>query len=67
MTEQEKYAKAAKAILLEIASWSTDDQDVTSVSAKWGDEAGLSFSKCAHLAYDWLYPAFSDKDLTLNW
>jgi hypothetical protein len=62
MSEEEKYAKAAKTILMEIASWPTDDQDVTSVSAKWGDEAGLSFSKCAHLAYDWLYPAFSDQE-----
>jgi len=60
MTEQEKYARAAKKILLEIASWPTDDDDVTSVSARWGDEAGLSFSKCAHIAYDWLYPALDD-------
>ena len=59
MTEDDKYARAAKRILLEIASWPTTDDDVTSVSAKWGDEAGLSFSKCAHIAYDWLYPAFS--------
>jgi hypothetical protein len=61
MTEEEKYAGAAKKILLEIASWPTDDKDVTSVSARWGDEAGLSFSKCAHIAYDWLYPALDDK------
>jgi len=32
----------------------------SSVSARWGDEAGLSFSKCAHIAYDWLYPALDD-------
>ncbi|MHC4324259.1 MAG: DUF4962 domain-containing protein, partial [Planctomycetota bacterium] len=62
MSEQEKYARAAKKILLEIASWPTDDSDVTSVSAKWGDEAGLSFSKCAHIAYDWLYPALDDNE-----
>jgi len=62
MTEEEKYANAAKRILLEIASWPTDDDDVTSVSARWGDEAGLSFSKCAHIAYDWLYPALDDKE-----
>ncbi len=62
MTEDEKYARAAKRILLEIASWPTDDDDVTSVSARWGDEAGLSFSKCAHIAYDWLYPALDDKE-----
>ncbi len=60
MSEQDKYARAAKKILLEIASWPTDDNDVTSVSAKWGDEAGLSFSKCAHIAYDWLYPALDN-------
>ena len=62
MTDQDKYARAAKNILLEIASWPTDDADVTSVSAKWGDEVGLSFSKCAHIAYDWLYPALNDKE-----
>jgi len=59
-SEEKKYADAAKRILLEIASWPTADDDVTSVSARWGDEAGLSFSKCAHIAYDWLYPAFDD-------
>jgi hypothetical protein len=62
MSEEDKYARAAKRILLEIASWPTDDHDVTSVSARWGDEAGLSFSKCAHIAYDWLYPALNDKE-----
>jgi len=65
MSEQDKYARAAKEILLEIASWPTDDDDVTSVSARWGDEAGLSFSKCAHIAYDWLYPALNDKERKL--
>jgi hypothetical protein len=65
MTEEAKYADAAKNILLEIASWPTDDNDVTSVSARWGDEAGLSFSKCAHIAYDWLYDAFDDDERTL--
>ncbi len=62
MSEEDKYARAAKKILLEIASWPTDDDDVTSVSARWGDEIGLSFSKCAHIAYDWLYPALSDAE-----
>ncbi len=62
MTEKAKYANAAKRILLEIASWPTDDRDVTSVSAKWGDEAGLSFSKCAHIAYDWLYDALDERE-----
>lgn len=62
MSDEDKYARAAKRILLEIASWPTDDDDVTSVSAKWGDEAGLSFSKCAHVAYDWLYPALNDQE-----
>lgn len=62
MSEQDKYARAAKKILLEIASWPTADDDVTSVSARWGDEAGLSFSKCAHIAYDWLYQALNDKE-----
>ncbi|MFO7902165.1 MAG: DUF4962 domain-containing protein [Pirellulaceae bacterium] len=62
MTRQEKYADAAKKILLEITAWPTDDDDVTSVSAKWGDEPGLSFSKCAHIAYDWLYDALDENE-----
>lgn len=59
MTEDPKYARPAKRLLLELANWPTDDRDVTSVSAQWGDEIGLSFSKCAHIAYDWLYPALT--------
>ena len=65
MTEEAKYEEAAKRVLLEIASWPTDDDDVTSVSAKWGDEPGLSFSKCAHFAYDWLYDALSEDEKAL--
>lgn len=65
MTEDAKYANAAKRILLEIAQWPTDDADVTSVSAKWGDEPGLSYSKCAHIAYDWLYHALDDNEKKL--
>ena len=65
MTEETRYADAAKKILLEIASWPTADDDVTSVSARWGDEAGLSFSKCAHLAYDWLYDALDEREKQL--
>jgi len=65
MSQKAKYADAAKKILLEIASWPTDDKDVTSVSARWGDEAGLSFSKCAHIAYDWLYDALDDNEKAL--
>jgi hypothetical protein len=65
LAEENKYAEAAKRILLEVASWPTDDDDVTSVSAKWGDEAGLSFAKCAHKVYDWLYPALSTEEKKL--
>ena len=43
MTEANRYADAAKRILLEIVSWPTDDDDVTSVSARWGDEPGPQF------------------------
>jgi len=61
MTEEAKYAEAARRILLEVADWPTDDADVTSVSARWGDEPGLSLSRCAHRAYDWLYDALDDE------
>lgn len=62
MTEEEKYAEAGKRILLEVASWPTDDDDVTSVSARWGDEPGLSLARCGHRAYDWLYSALNDEE-----
>ncbi|MFQ6042477.1 MAG: DUF4962 domain-containing protein, partial [Candidatus Poribacteria bacterium] len=62
MTEETKYAEAAKRILLEVASWPADDDDVTSVSARWGDEPGLSLSRCGHRAYDWLYNSFNDEE-----
>lgn len=65
MTEDPKYARPAKRLLLELAHWPTDDRDVTSVSAPWGDEIGLSFSKCAHIAYDWLYPALTSAERQL--
>jgi hypothetical protein len=65
MTEEQKYATAAKRILLEISTWPTNDDDVTSVSARWGDEAGLSFAKCAHKAYDWLYTALDKEEKKL--
>jgi len=62
MTEEAKYADAAKRILMEVTGWPTDDDDVTSVSARWGDEPGLSMSRCAHRAYDWLYHALSQEE-----
>ena len=62
MTEEAKYAEAAKRILMEVTGWPTDDDDVTSVSAKWGDEPGLSFSRCAHRAYDWLHGALTEDE-----
>ncbi len=62
MTDELRYAEAAKRILMEITEWPTDDDDVTSVSAKWGDEPGLSFSRCAHRAYDWLHGALTDDE-----
>jgi len=62
MTEEAKYAEAGKRILMEVADWPADDEDVSSVRAKWGDEPGLSLSRCAHRAYDWLYEALSDEE-----
>jgi len=62
MTEKAKYADAAKRVLLEVTDWPTDDADVTSVLARWGDEPGLSMSRCAHRAYDWLHAALTDDE-----
>lgn len=59
MTKEARYGNAARRILLELADWPTDDNDVTSVSAKWGDEPGLSLARCLHRAYDWLYETLS--------
>lgn len=62
LSDQRKYADSAKKILLEIADWPTNQSDVSSVSAKWGDEVGLSLSRYAHRSYDWLYPALSSSE-----
>ncbi|MDP6039882.1 MAG: heparinase II/III family protein, partial [Candidatus Latescibacteria bacterium] len=62
MTEDAQYAEAAKRILLAATEWPTDDADVTSVMAKWGDEPGLSMSRCMHRAYDWLYDALDNDE-----
>lgn len=62
MSRKARYADAAKHILLTVADWPTDDADVTSVNAKWGDEPGLHLARCAHHAYDWLYEALSDDE-----
>ncbi len=59
ISAEERYATAAKRILLEIATWPTGDDDPTSVRARWGDEPGLSFSRNAHVAYDWLHDALT--------
>jgi len=64
MTEKPKYANAAKRILLEVARWSTNDKDVTSLSSRWGDEPGLSLARCSHRAYDWLFEALSPQERT---
>jgi hypothetical protein len=62
MSGEEKYAAAAKRILLTVTDWPTDREDVSSVSARWGDEVGLSMSRYAHKAYDWLYYALSSSE-----
>ncbi len=62
MSEDPKYAEAAKKILLEVAGWPTDDDDVTSLRSRTGDEIGLSLSKVGHLAYDWLYDALDESE-----
>jgi len=62
LTGEAAYAEAGKAILLEVADWPVVDNDVTSVSARWGDEPGLILARCGHRAYDWLYDALSDRE-----
>jgi hypothetical protein len=56
-TGEEKYLNVSKSILLEIASWPQDYDNVTSVSINGADEPGLSYSRYAHQVYDWLYEA----------
>ena len=59
MTEANRSTDEAKRILPEIVSWPTYDDDVTSVSARWGDDPGLISSKRAHFAHDWFYDALN--------
>ena len=62
MTEDEQYAHSAKQILLAVTEWPTDDHDVTSVRAPWGDEPGLIIARSAHRAYDWLHDSFNEDE-----
>lgn len=63
LTEEDKYAVAAKRILLEIASW--DPHGITSSNHSGFDEVGLSLARCTHRAYDWLYDALSEEEKEL--
>jgi hypothetical protein len=60
MTEDKKYAIAAKRILLRIASW--DPFGITSSQHGGFDEVGLSLARCTHRAYDWLYNFLSEEE-----
>lgn len=60
MTGESKYAQAAKNILLKVASW--DVEGITSCNNIGFDEPGLSFSRCIHRAYDWLYDALDENE-----
>lgn len=63
MTNNPKYADAAKRILLEVATW--DVSGITSCNNIGFDEPGLSFSRCIHRAYDWLYDALDEDERTI--
>ena len=63
VTQAETYLLSAKRILLELASWPVDAEDVSSVYPKYnGDEIGLSIARILHRAYDWLYCGLSDRE-----
>jgi len=69
VTKENKYLLPAKKILLEVASWPTNDEDVTSVfSSSAGDEIGLSLARILHRAYDWLYDGLttSEREIVLK-
>ncbi|MDP2684521.1 MAG: DUF4962 domain-containing protein [bacterium] len=59
---QKKYSNIAKKILIELASWPTTLDDVTSVCSPFGDEPGLQLAKSMHRAYDWLYVDLSHEE-----
>jgi len=63
LTEDKKYATAAKRILLEIATW--DPHGITSSNHGGFDEVGLSLARCTHRAYDWLYEALTEEERDL--
>jgi len=60
MTGDEKYLNAAKRILFEVIQWPADG--ITSVKHIGFDEPGLSFAKCLHRAYDWLYNGLAEAE-----
>ncbi len=60
MTGDEKYLTAAKRILFEVIQWPADG--ITSVKHIGFDEPGLSFAKCLHRVYDWLYNGLTENE-----
>jgi hypothetical protein len=60
MTHDQKYATAAKRILLEVATW--DPHGISSVQHSGFDEVGLSLARGTHRAYDWLYDALTEEE-----
>jgi len=63
LTGEEKYANAAKRILLEIVQW--DPAGISSCQHSGFDEVGLSLSRVTHRAYDWLYEALTEDERQL--
>lgn len=63
MTREEKYAVAAKRILLEVATW--DPRGISSVQHSGFDEVGQSLARCTHRVYDWLYDILTEEERAL--
>ncbi|MBN2090708.1 DUF4962 domain-containing protein, partial [candidate division KSB1 bacterium] len=60
ITRDEKYAIAAKHILLEVATW--NPHGISSCQHSGFDEVGLSLARCTHRAYDWLEDALTKEE-----
>ncbi|MGD8240948.1 MAG: DUF4962 domain-containing protein, partial [Armatimonadota bacterium] len=60
LTGERRYGEAAKAILLDAATW--DPEGISSVMAPYGDEIGLGLVKSGAQTYDWIHDLLSDDE-----
>jgi len=59
-TGDRKAGNFAKEMMLHVCAWNPEGPNA--VDGPWGDEPGLSYSKCLHECYDWTYDLYERRE-----